>query len=112
MLGHALDVPVHLHRQLPGRRQYQGADLVALAPITGRMAQQPLQNRQGECQRLAGTGLGLTRQVLALQGQGQSLSLDRRAMGESQVRHSLQESGVQGKSVKTGISQMSLGHGP
>ena len=70
-------VPVHrlrhLHGELAGRRQHQGARRGPAGP-------QPLQQRQGEGRGLAGAGRGLAEDVAARQHGRDGLALDRRRL--------------------------------
>jgi len=63
---------VDLLRQFPGGRHYEHSDAASLP----RLLEQPLEDRQHEGRRLAGTRLGGAEDVAALQGDGDGPLLD------------------------------------
>ena len=70
---------VNLQCQLPGRRQNQGTDRAPAGLLSGRV--QPLEDRQRESRRLAGSRLGAAKQVPAFEGGRNGPLLNRRRLG-------------------------------
>ena len=80
----ALGIGVDLHRELPGRRDDDGAGSVYRPIRRAGIGQQPVEERDQKRRGLPGAGLRLAGHVLALEGERQGLRLDRRAAGEAE----------------------------
>jgi hypothetical protein len=90
-----LGITVNLHRQLPGRRQNQGARLIQSAPRGRRMGEQTVHQRQQEGRRLTSSGLCLSGHIMACQRKRQSCGLNRCAMGKTRRDRARQQRGGQ-----------------
>ena len=75
-----------------------------------RLMQQTLHQRHQEGRRLAGAGLGLSGDVLALEGDRQGFGLDGRAMGEAGLGETGEDPGIERETVEAGRGQMCVGH--
>ena len=110
MGGQLLGVPVDLHRQLAGRRHEQGPRLVGLALGRGGLGQEAMQGGHHKGRRFTRARLGLTRHVMAGQGDGQGLGLDGRAVVKTRVRQALEDAGVEIKARESDVGKVCLGH--
>jgi hypothetical protein len=72
--------------------------------------QQPLHQRHQKGRRLAGAGLGLPGDVMALEGDRQGLGLDGRALGEAGLGETGEDPGIERETVEAGRGQMCVGH--
>ena len=94
---------MNLHRELPRRREDQGARRARAAMRVG--ADQGVEQRQGERPGLAGAGLGDAQHVAALEQIGNRLRLDRRGRGVAAFGQ-----GFQKRLGEAEIREEGLGH--
>ena len=84
VLGKGLDRLGGLHRELAGRGEHEGLHPAELRVDRG-------EERQTEGGRLAGSRLGDTRDVAALEERRDRLGLDRGRLGEAEIGHGAQQ---------------------
>ncbi len=79
VFGNALRVGVNLHRQFTGRRDDDGSRCGRRLVDGDGFGQQPVEEGDEECSRLAGAGLCLARDIAARECDRQGLRLNRSA---------------------------------
>ena len=108
--GEEQGIVVDLHRQFPGGRHDQCARLGRVVGRWRLRGQQTLQDHQEEGGGLAGAGLGLARDVLAGERNGQCGGLNRGTVGESGVGETFKYTQIKVKVVEPGRGQVCLCH--
>ncbi len=99
-----------LHRQLARRCQDQRARLGARPRLASGRGQQALHDRQQEGGGLPGPGLGLTGDVLPVQGEWQGFGLDRGAVAEAGVSETGQDPRVERQTIEARLGKMFVCH--
>ncbi len=101
-----LRIAVDLHGQFAGRCQHQGTRLGGLAFRVGRVLEQVRIEGHQEGGGLAGAGLRLARHIMASEGDGQGLGLDRGAGRKARIFNALHQLLGQVEVLETYVTQM------
>ena len=110
VLGQVQGIVGDLHHQFTGRRDDQCTRFAHVSFLGRRGGQQLGDRRDQEGGGLAGTGLGATDGVLALEGEAQHLRLNRRAVGKAEVMDAVHQPRIQLEVVEAGLAFLRLDH--
>ena len=102
---------VNLDREFARRRQHQRPRLVLAPFFAGRLVQKLVERRDQERGCFTGSGLGFAGNVPSLQGYGQGLLLDRRAVFKARIGQALVDFIVQVEAGVTCFCQVVFAHG-